>query len=94
MKIIYKYPIKNYPGTNTININKEHQILKLGYDPNNILCIWAIVDPDSEMTSIQISMIGTGWLEQDNFFIENFYIDTVNDGPYVWHAFEVPVNEK
>ena len=90
MKTIYKYPIKNYPGTSIININKEHQILKLGYDPNGILCVWAIVNPDSEKVEITIDLIGTGWPLEDNFFIESFYIDTINDGPYVWHAFIVP----
>ena len=90
MKTIYKYPIKNYPGTSVININKEYQFLKMGYDPNGVLCIWAYVDPDTEMDSIKITMIGTGWPMEDNFFTESFYIDTVNDGPYVWHAFVVP----
>lgn len=87
MYFIYKYPIKNYPGKCTININKAHQILKLGHDPNGILCIWAIVDPDSEMTEITINMVGTGWPFEREFFMENIYIDTINDGPYVWHAF-------
>ena len=44
MKFIYKYPITNMPGNNIIQIPEDRQILKLDYDPNGILCIWALVD--------------------------------------------------
>lgn len=88
MFTIYKYPIENYPGTNIIEINREHQILKLGYDPNNTLCIWAIVVPGSEMVKNQIDVVGTGWPMDRDFFMTHQYIDTINDGSYVWHVFQ------
>lgn len=87
MYSIYKYPIENYPGKNKIKINQGHKILKLGYDPSGVLCIWALVALDSEMTEIQIDVYGTGWPMEKEFIINKQYIDTINDGPFVWHAF-------
>lgn len=89
MKVIYKYPIRRYPGQTTIEMYKDKQILKLDYDPNGILCIWTLVDTELEKENVTIALVGTGWpLDELNIQFEN-YITTINDGPYVWHAFEV-----
>jgi hypothetical protein len=88
MYSIYKYYIENYPGRNKIKINKEYKILKLGYDPNGNLCIWALVNLDSEMIEIQINVYGTGWPLSKDFITDKQYIDTINDGPFVWHIFD------
>lgn len=93
MQTIYKYPIKNMPGHNTLSLPKGYQILKLGYDPNKILCLWAIVETDNEKEDLDITLVGTGWPLDINPEIVT-YINTINDGPYVWHAFEVKFNEK
>lgn len=89
MKFIYKYPITNMPGNNIIQIPEDRQILKLDYDPNGILCIWAFVDTDSEKKDINIVLLGTGWPIDNDEYMKLHYINTINDGPYVWHAFEV-----
>lgn len=92
MKVIYKYPV-HAPGHNKIQMPKGYMILKLGYDPNNILCIWALVNTDNEKEDVFISMVGTGWpLDFDS--VKAQYLDTINDGPYVWHGFKVEENEK
>ena len=91
MQIIYKYPI-SAPGFNTLTLYKDYKILKLGYDPNRTLCIWAIVNTEKEKEEVQITLVGTGW-PLDFETVNATYIDTINDGPYVWHAFEVKTNE-
>ena len=93
MQCIYKYPITNLPGHNYIQLPKDYQILKLGYDPNGILCIWALVTPENKKVDIDITLVGPGWPLEINTEIIT-YIDTINDGPYVWHAFEVIMYEK
>ena len=82
------YPIKNLPGHNYIQLPEGYQILKLAYDPTGTLCIWALVDTDKNKIDIDITLVGTGWpLDIDSKIVT--YIDTINEGPYVWHAFEV-----
>jgi hypothetical protein len=93
MQVIYKYPIKMRPGHNYLKLNKGYKILKLDYDPNKILCIWALVDNEiEEKKEVDITLVGTGWPLDINPEVAT-YIDSVVDGPYVWHAFEVKFNE-
>lgn len=93
MQVIYKYPIKMRPGHNYITLPEGYKILKLDYDPNRILCIWALVDNEiEEKKEVDITLVGTGWPLDINPEI-TAYIDSVVDGPYVWHAFEVKFNE-
>lgn len=89
MYCIYKYPLNNIPGGNIIEMPEDAQILKLGYDPNGVLCIWAFVQPDLPKKNKTILLAGTGWPFEKEEWMKLHYINTVNDGPYVWHAFEV-----
>ena len=92
MQVIYKYPIK-MPGYNAMSLPENYKILKLGYDANDIPCVWALVETDNEKVDFDITLVGTGWPLDINPEIAT-YIDTIVDGPYVWHAFEVKFNEK
>ena len=93
MQVIYKYPIKMKPGHTALRLPKDYKILKLDYDPNNILCIWALVNTENEKVDVDITLVGTGWPIEVNTEIAT-YIDTIKEGPYVWHAFEVKLYEK
>ena len=88
MQVIYKYPIQRIPGHNPLQLPKDYKILKLDYDPNHILCLWAFVENENEKEDIDINLVGTGWPLDINPKVVT-YINTINDGPYVWHAFEV-----
>ena len=49
-----------------------------------ILCVWAIVDPDSPHDARHFFIVGTGHPLPT---IPVTYISTVQQGPLVWHVF-------
>lgn len=86
MKVIYKYNLKP-----TVLLPKDALILKVAMQ-NDGLYIWAIIDPN-EKTHIEreFQVVATG----DPFDYNRLkytFIDTVFDGPLVWHIFEVNDN--
>ena len=87
MTTIYKYPLM-------AQVNKIEMplatILSVGLDPNNIPCIWAIVDTNSEKETRIFELFGTGWPLDD--VIEEYhmyFLDTIKEGLYMWHVFEL-----
>lgn len=87
MKTVYKYPIGLH--IKKIEIYKNAKILSAGYDPSGILCVWALVDTEQEKEEVYFFSIGTGW---DLPRCDLEFIDTVNDGPYMWHIFKANEN--
>ena len=88
MITIYKYPIPD--AINSIDLPLGSQIMKADFDPTGQLCIWACVDTEADTENIKIWKIGTGWPLND--MLEKYkvsYIDSVNEGPYVWHIFKL-----
>lgn len=83
MKVIYKYDL-----TPTVLLPKGASVLKAGMQ-NGGLYIWALVDPN-EKTHIEktFEVIGTGHPFEHNGLKYRF-IDTIFDGPFVWHIWEV-----
>ena len=88
MQFIYKYPITSMPGHTYLKLPKGYQILKLDYDPNHNLNVWALVDTDNEKEEVCITLVGTGWPLEINPDKAR-YLNTINDNEYVWHGFEV-----
>lgn len=102
MNTIYKYTIDSIE--NIVSDNK------VGYDiempvnakilsakvQNGTLCIWAMVDPNYEMETRTVFVIGTGWplidvmfasrknLNHDPTFIDTIFI---GNGTFVYHIF-------
>jgi hypothetical protein len=62
------------------------EILKVGIDPNGVLCVWALVDPfETDTTPRTFEVIGTGW----NFNpTGKTYLDTIFVSQLVWHIWE------
>ena len=87
MKTVYKYPIELY--VSTIEIYREAEILSIGYDPIGQLCLWALIDTEHEKEFITILTVGTGWELPENGLE---FIDTIKDGPYMWHVFKADEN--
>lgn len=83
MKVIYKYKLAQ-----EMSLPKDFKVLKVIGD-----FMWAIVDPDAPKESWGLSTVGTGWIEKDNYFDEMVYLDTVEDGPYIWHLFLFKITE-
>ena len=86
MKVIYKYNL-----TPTVLLPKDASILKIGMQ-NGGLYIWALVDPN-ETTKVErtFEVVGTGHSFDYNDLKYRF-VDTIFDGPLVWHIFEVNDN--
>jgi len=81
MKRIYKYKLEN-----SVEMPIGAKILSIQMQ-NNRPYIWALVDTDVECEFRHFEIIGTGhnFPEADNFT----YINTFQDGPFVWHIFEL-----
>jgi hypothetical protein len=81
-KKIYKYEFDW--NNETIALPKGAHILRAELQ-NNEPYLWAVVDPDQPEVQRQINVYGTGW---DILEESGIYINTVFDGPYVWHFFD------
>lgn len=87
MVTIYKYPLM--AQVNEIEMPLA-TILSVGLDPNDIPCIWATVDTNSEKKIRKFALFGTGWPLND--FIEKYHMNflgTVKEESYMWHIFEL-----
>ena len=87
MRSIWKFGLN---GGNTRIKEKVIKWLSAGYDTSGDICVWAIVDSEAgvdERVEYDILQIGTGWdFSQDE--LDNMeFIDTVKEGPYMWHIF-------
>ena len=83
MKVVYKYELAR---TVTLPINS--QILKAGMQ-NGIMCIWVLVDIDEKQTYyVNFEIIGTGSIFEFDH-LTHTYIDSLFDGPFVWHIWKV-----
>lgn len=88
MRAILKYHIGYSAEINIIEMPSGSKVISAGLDPQEDLCIWAIVNPENELESRKFTIVGTGWPmghELDNWK----FIDTVKQGPYMWHVWEV-----
>jgi hypothetical protein len=81
MKRIYKYELKE----GSVEMPIGAKILSIQYQ-NNRPYIWALVDTDVECEFRYFALVATGedFPEADDFT----YINTIQDGPFVWHIFE------
>lgn len=79
MKTVYKYT------TGIVNMPKGAIVRKAAMQDGQVQ-LWAEVDTDNPLEQRHFVSYGTGWeIEEDNIC----YIDTVFDGIYVWHVYEV-----
>lgn len=83
MKVIYKYEL-----TNKVTLPINSIVLKAGMQ-NGIMCIWVLVDNNElDASERNFEIIGTGHpFEYD--YLDYRFVNTVFDGPFVWHIFEV-----
>lgn len=88
MKTIYKYPL-----TPTLLLPQDAVILKADMQLGNMY-IWALVNPNEIFKEERkFECIGTGHhFEYDR--IQYTFINTIFDGPFVWHIFELTNQNK
>jgi hypothetical protein len=82
---IYRYTLDAPDGNNVLLLPAGAEVLKVARRECGI-CLWALVDPDADITTRVFNVYGTGWNIPPN---PRQYIDTVFDGSLVWHIFEV-----
>lgn len=85
MRAIYKYQIPG-AGRGPVAMPKGATIL-FAREQNNIACIWALVDPDAELTQRTLMAVETGvqTVSDDSRYIGTCILD---GGAYVLHVFE------
>lgn len=87
--IVYKYPV-SFDGR-PVEMPKGSRILHVGWS-NDILCFWALVDPEAEIESRAIYTVGTGW-EQVPVAETDIHLGTsISRIGLVWHVFERPTS--
>jgi hypothetical protein len=86
MRVIYKYELAR-----TIELPIDSQVLKVGIQ-NGIMQMWVLVDPNQKETSQRnFEIIGTGHSFEFDY-LTHTYIDSLFDGPFVWHIWEINKN--
>jgi hypothetical protein len=90
VKTVFKYPFFGGPGdTIVLAMPDKAEIVRFAMQ-GRTPTIWAIVDPDESPVDRRFKVIGTGREIPGHAR----YLGTVDDGPFVWHGFEVTVGEQ
>lgn len=91
MKTIYKYSVS--PGMNTVEIPVFPKFLHFGYQPDQGMQVWALVNTDLPLYPFTIRVIGTGWIAEG---LEEFnFLGTCQTSEgLVFHAFERHLREE
>jgi hypothetical protein len=88
-RVVYKYPlaIDKDPTFTTLTLPYDAVLLHGGFQQGAPF-VWALVDLDqAEVAEVTVQIAGTGHKEFGERDVE--HIDSVLDGAYVWHFFEI-----
>lgn len=84
-KTIYKYVLEL--GEQFVKMPIGSVPLDVQVDAKNgAITLWALVDPQAELQEVRFDVVGTGHSLPDSCS-PNFYLGTVQQGPFVWHVF-------
>jgi hypothetical protein len=79
-KVIYKYEVDTIVvmpiGAEILTVQLQH----------GTPWIWALVDRNNQLEERNFDIRGTGYEIED---INSKYIATYQEGPFVWHVFEI-----
>ena len=80
-----------HTGMNEVEMPVGANILSVGLDPSDMVCIWAIVNPELESKTRKFYVAGTGWDLQDEVSkdLSANFLGTIRQQPYMWHVWEV-----
>ena len=79
---IYKYEIG--PNQKSTIIDRFVGVLKVGWQEDN-LCVWCLVSDNVRQSKLTFYILPTGY--EFEFKEGMRYLDTIQDGIYVWHIF-------
>jgi hypothetical protein len=85
---VYKYPLDfSKANTTTIQIHDFADILKCAIQGEGVfnIYLWANVQTELSLIERHFAIVGTGWELPKN----TKYIDTIFDGDFVWHIYEL-----
>jgi hypothetical protein len=83
-RTIWKFPLSH--GVAEVQMPLDAEVACFDFQ-NGAPCIWAIVDPDVLSVTRRFEIFGTGHpLPAED---ECCYVGTTQDGPFVWHLFEL-----
>ena len=83
MNTIYKYPIPHL-DEQEIQMPLGSEIIRVGLDPREVPCLWAIVDIDKPKAPVRVLTVGTGDVMPS---MPYRHIGSFVDGSFVWHIF-------
>lgn len=86
--IIYKYTLQGIEGQTIIEMPDGAFILHVA-SVNDVVCVWACVDPDEPIVKRTLALVGTGSLYSPSGLYVGSAI-TLN-GRVVWHVFDLGV---
>lgn len=83
MKTIHKYPLK-ITDVQPILIAPGYRVAHVGLDPIRQLCLWAIIETETQKKPGLIFVVGTGHPIPD---LAKTHLGSYVDAPFVWHIF-------
>lgn len=86
MKTIWKFQF-DIVSPLCISMPQGAEILSV-QDQGGTACLWAIVNPESELEQRYFEIFGTGQFMRGDMGAERRFIGTFQQPPYVWHVFE------
>jgi hypothetical protein len=89
MRVIYKYTLPMFGsqfGSQFVSLPSEASILTVGYK-DDMLCMWASVDPSKPSVPREFKVIGTGHPIEDDALNDFFHAGSAVCGEFVWHVF-------
>lgn len=100
MKTIFKYKLKNLERS-TIQMPANGFIFSAGFDAEENICVWAMIDKEEPLEDRTVWVLGTGWEVEDMIKSANshnmmltFHSTIVDKHGYVWHCFAENPKEK
>jgi len=88
MKRIFKYSLLKLMTKNTILMPKDAEILSIQFQGKE-LCIWALIDPNSEVVKKVIEVYGTGHIIEPTTSSRKFITTLQFPNSLVFHFFEL-----
>ncbi len=86
MRTIWKYDLTSQ--MTTVEVPEGGVVIHVDVDnKTDRPCVWIYVETEHKTVSRRFAIFGTGHAMPDN--LQHGYMGSVQQGPYVWHVWEV-----
>jgi hypothetical protein len=89
---IFKYSLAGFSavdGRVNLKLPLASDLLHVGYDPGGNLSAWFIVNETAVQVTRRLQCFGTGFSVPHDINAVPDYVASVNDGPFIWHWFDL-----